>query len=62
MTQKDKLKQEQQDELEKLCSKHKVDADKMMNLVKNEKDKRLLRKRLNIQKIIEKTITEEAGV
>jgi hypothetical protein len=34
----------------------------MLNLVKNEKDKRLLRKRNNIQKIIAETIREEAGL
>jgi DNA sulfur modification protein DndC len=62
MTPKDKLKQKQKEELADLCLKNKVNPDKMLNLVKNEKDKRLLRKRNNIQKIIAETIREEAGL
>ena len=59
MTKKDKLKKQQQDELAEICKTQGLNPDKMLNLVRNEKDKRLLRKRINIQKIIENTISEE---
>jgi len=59
MTKKDELKKQQQDELAEICKTQGVNPNKMLNLVRNEKDKRLMRKRINIQKIIEKTISEE---
>ena len=62
MTKKDELKKQQQDELAEICKTQGVSPDKMLNLVRNEKDKRLMRKRINIQKIIENTISEEVKV
>jgi DNA sulfur modification protein DndC len=59
MNKKDELKQNQTNQLTELCIKHGVNADKMLNLVKNEKDKRLMRKRSNMQKLIENIISEE---
>jgi DNA sulfur modification protein DndC len=59
MTKKDDLKREQAEKLAEICKKQGINADKMQMLVKNEKDKRLLRKRYNMQKIIDNTITEE---
>lgn len=61
MTKKDRIKVEQQEQLSDICQKHKINADKMITLVKNEKDKRLLKKRIRIQQIIENTITEETS-
>lgn len=59
MTQKDKLKQEQQEALQKLCEENAVSFEKISNLVKNERDKQFLRKRVKIQGIIAKAIEEE---
>jgi len=58
MTAKDKLKLKQQEALAAICKKNKINSDLMMNLVKNEKDKRLLRKRKSMQKIIEDIFNE----
>lgn len=60
MTKKDELKKSQQEELSKLCEKHGIDPKKMINLVKNEKDKKLLRKRVPILKTIENILSQEA--
>jgi DNA sulfur modification protein DndC len=59
MNQKDEMKQRQTTQLAEICARHGVNADKMLNLVKNEKDKRLMRKRSNMQKLIENVIAEE---
>ncbi|EJF53966.1 putative sulfurtransferase DndC [Saprospira grandis DSM 2844] len=59
MTAKDKLLQEQQNALKDKCLQEGIDPDKMLNLVKNEKDKKLLKKRKNIIKIIDKVIESE---
>ncbi len=62
MTKKDKIKQEQQQSLIQLCREKGINPDKMQNLVQSEKDKKLLKKRYNIQKIITNTIEEEVAI
>ncbi|MBL7689988.1 MAG: DNA phosphorothioation system sulfurtransferase DndC [Flavipsychrobacter sp.] len=59
MNKKDLLKQSQLSQLSEICHAHGINAEKMLNLVKNEKDKRLMRKRGNMQKLIDNIITEE---
>ncbi len=60
MNKKDEIKQQQTNDLSAICKKNGVKADTMLNLVKNERDKRLMRKRVPLQKIIEEVISKEA--
>lgn len=59
MTDKDKIRQEQRELLSEICTKHKIEPDRMHSLIRSEKDKKLMRKRLGIKKIIENIVTEE---
>lgn len=59
MTKKDILRKQQKDTLSELCQKTGIDPEKMLTLVKNEKDKKLLRKRVSILKTIETVISQE---
>lgn len=58
MSKKDTLKQLQQDELVKICNQNGIKPDSLIALVKAEKDKKLMSKKLNMQQIIENTIKE----
>lgn len=60
MDKKEVLKKQQHQELASICEKNGIDIEKMNLLVKNEKDKRLLRRRVSILKNIEVVITEES--
>lgn len=59
MTKKDVIKKQQQDDLSKVCIDFGIEPEKMLNLVKIEKDKRLLKKRNNIQSTIDDLIKKE---
>lgn len=61
MNKKDNIKQQQATALSEICQKNGVKVETMLNLVKNEKDKRLMRKRIPLQKIIEDTIAKETA-
>ncbi len=59
MTKKDIIKQQQKAELNNLCNKMNISADKMFALISSEKDKNMGRKRYNMKRIIKSTIEEE---
>lgn len=50
----------QRQELSELCEKNGISSEKMLSLVKNEKDKKLLRRRVSMLKTIEMVIKEES--
>ena len=62
MNKKDDIKQQQTAALSEICKKNGIRIETMLNLVKNEKDKRLMRKRVPLQKIIEDTIAKETAL
>lgn len=61
MNKKDDIKQQQADALSEICKRNGIKVETMLNLVRNEKDKRLMRKRVPLQKIIEETIAKESA-
>jgi DNA sulfur modification protein DndC len=62
MTSKDVIKDLQKAALAEICEKHDVDLDTMINLVNNERDKNLLKGRVDIQRIIQKHIKEQVAI
>jgi len=60
MGKKEEIRKKQQQELSELCQKNGISSEKMLFLVKNEKDKKLLRRRVSILKTIEMVIKEES--
>ena len=60
MDKKEEIRKKQQQELSELCQKNGIDSKKMLSLVKSEKDKKLLRRRVSILKTIEMVIKEES--
>lgn len=59
MSKRDEIKKQQVDALTIVCEDNGIDPEKMLNLLRNEKDKRLLKKRLNIQNMIDDLIKKE---
>ena len=60
MDKKEEIRNLQQAELVGLCEKYGVNSEKMLQLVKSEKDKKLLRRRVSILKTIGTIIQEES--
>ncbi|MCB9310858.1 MAG: DNA phosphorothioation system sulfurtransferase DndC [Lewinellaceae bacterium] len=59
MSKRDEIKKQQVNALTIVCEDNGIDPEKMLNLLRNEKDKRLLKKRLNIQSMIDDLIKKE---
>ena len=59
MSKRDELKRQQVNALTIVCEENEIDPEKMINLLRVEKDKRLLKKRLNIQSTIDELIKKE---
>ena len=61
MSNREKILEQQSSELSELCKKNEINVVAMNHLIKSEKDKRLMRKRIPLQKIIEEVITQESN-
>lgn len=59
MSKRDEIKKQQVNALTIVCEDNGIDPEKMLNLLRVEKDKRLLKKRLNIQSTIDELIKKE---
>lgn len=59
MSKRDEIKKQQVNALTIVCEDNGIDPEKMLNLLRVEKDKRLLKKRNNIQTTIDEMIKKE---